>query len=108
MDTHGLPVELSVEKALGITKEDIGKKISVADYNAACRKDVMKYTKEWEDLTHQMGYWVDMKHPYITYDNRYIETLWWLLKQLHKKGLLYKGYTIQPYSPAAGNRIEFA
>ena len=100
-DTHGLPVELSVEKALGITKEDIGKKISVADYNAACRKDVMKYTKEWEDLTHQMGYWVDMKHPYITYDNRYIETLWWLLKQLYKKGLLYKGYTIQPYSPAA-------
>ena len=96
-DTHGLPVELSVEKALGITKEDIGKKISVADYNAACRKDVMKYTKEWEDLTHRMGYWVDMKHPYITYDNRYIETLWWLLKQLHKKGLLYKGYTIQPY-----------
>ena len=79
-DTHGLPVELSVEKALGITKEDIGKKISVADYNAACRKDVMKYTKEWEDLTHKMGYWVDMKHPYITYDNRYIETLWWLLK----------------------------
>ena len=105
-DTHGLPVELSVEKALGITKEDIGKKISVADYNAACRKDVMKYTKEWEDLTHQMGYWVDMKHPYITYDNRYIETLWWLLKQLHKKGLLYKGYTIQPYSPAAGTGLS--
>ena len=105
-DTHGLPVELSVEKALGITKEDIGKKISVADYNAACRKDVMKYTKEWEDLTHRMGYWVDMKHPYITYDNRYIETLWWLLKQLHKKGLLYKGYTIQPYSPAAGTGLS--
>jgi len=105
-DTHGLPVELSVEKALGITKEDIGKKISVADYNAACRKDVMKYTKEWEDLTHQMGYWVDMKHPYITYDNRYIETLWWLLKQLYKKGLLYKGYTIQPYSPAAGTGLS--
>ena len=105
-DTHGLPVELSVEKALGITKEDIGKKISVADYNAACRKDVMKYTKEWEDLTHQMGYWVDMKHPYITYDNRYIETLWWLLKQLHKKGLLYNGYTIQPYSPAAGTGLS--
>ena len=105
-DTHGLPVELSVEKALGITKEDIGKKISVADYNAACRKDVMKYTKEWEDLTHRMGYWVDMKHPYITYDNRYIEPLWWLLKQLHKKGLLYKGYTIQPYSPAAGTGLS--
>ena len=105
-DTHGLPVELSVEKALGITKEDIGKKISVADYNAACRKDVMKYTKEWEDLTHQMGYWVDMKHPYITYDNRYIETLWYLLKELYKKGLLYKGYTIQPYSPAAGTGLS--
>lgn len=105
-DTHGLPVELSVEKALGITKEDIGKKISVADYNAACRKDVMKYTKEWEDLTHIMGYWVDMKHPYITYDNRYIETLWWLLKQLYKKGYLYKGYTIQPYSPAAGTGLS--
>ncbi|NDV64342.1 isoleucine--tRNA ligase [Bacteroides sp. 224] len=105
-DTHGLPVELSVEKALGITKEDIGKKISVAEYNAACRKDVMKYTKEWEDLTHKMGYWVDMKHPYITYDNRYIETLWWLLKQLYKKDLLYKGYTIQPYSPAAGTGLS--
>ena len=105
-DTHGLPVELGVEKMLGITKEDIGKTISVAEYNAACRKDVMKYTKEWEDLTHQMGYWVDMKHPYITYDNRYIETLWWLLKQLHKKNLLYKGYTIQPYSPAAGTGLS--
>lgn len=105
-DTHGLPVELSVEKALGITKEDIGKKISVAEYNAECRRDVMKYTKEWEDLTHKMGYWVDMKHPYITYDNRYIETLWWLLKQLYKKGLLYKGYTIQPYSPAAGTGLS--
>ncbi|NDV81951.1 isoleucine--tRNA ligase [Bacteroides sp. 51] len=105
-DTHGLPVELSVEKSLGITKEDIGKKISVADYNAACRRDVMKYTKEWEDLTHIMGYWVDMKDPYITYDNRYIETLWWLLKQLHKKGYLYKGYTIQPYSPAAGTGLS--
>ena len=105
-DTHGLPVELGVEKALGITKEDIGKKISVAEYNAACRKDVMKFTKEWEDLTHKMGYWVDMKHPYITYDNRYIETLWWLLKQLYKKGLLYKGYTIQPYSPAAGTGLS--
>ena len=105
-DTHGLPVELGVEKALGITKEDIGKTISVAEYNAACRKDVMKFTKEWEDLTHQMGYWVDMKHPYITYDNRYIETLWWLLKQLYKKNLLYKGYTIQPYSPAAGTGLS--
>ena len=104
-DTHGLPVELGVEKALGITKEDIGKTISVADYNA-CRKDVMKFTKEWEDLTHKMGYWVDMKNPYITYDNRYIETLWWLLKQLYKKGLLYKGYTIQPYSPAAGTGLS--
>ena len=105
-DTHGLPVELGVEKALGITKEDIGKKISVEEYNAACRKDVMKYTKEWEDLTHKMGYWVDMKNPYITYDNRYIETLWWLLKQLYGNGLLYKGYTIQPYSPAAGTGLS--
>ena len=105
-DTHGLPVELGVEKALGITKEDIGKKISVEEYNAACRKDVMKYTKEWEDLTHKMGYWVDMKNPYITYDNRYIETLWWLLKQLYNKGLRYKGDTIQPYSPAAGTGLS--
>lgn len=105
-DTHGLPVELGVEKSLGITKEDIGKTISVAEYNAACRKDVMKFTKEWEDLTHKMGYWVDMNDPYITYDNRYIETLWWLLKQLYKKGLLYKGYTIQPYSPAAGTGLS--
>ena len=105
-DTHGLPVELGVEKSLGITKEDIGKKISVDDYNAACRKDVMKYTQEWEDLTTKMGYWVDMKNPYITYDNRYIETLWWLLKQLYNKGLLYKGYTIQPYSPAAGTGLS--
>ena len=105
-DTHGLPVELGVEKALGITKEDIGKKISVDDYNASCRKEVMKYTREWEDLTHRMGYWVDMKHPYITYKNYYIETLWWLLKQLYNKGLLYKGYTIQPYSPAAGTGLS--
>ena len=105
-DTHGLPVELGVEKAMGITKEDIGKNISVADYNAACRKDVMKYTHEWEDLTHKMGYWVDMENPYITYDNRYIETLWWLLKQLYNKNLLYKGYTIQPYSPAAGTGLS--
>jgi isoleucyl-tRNA synthetase len=105
-DTHGLPVELGVEKSLGITKEDIGKKISVEDYNAACRRDVMKYTKEWEDLTRKMGYWVDMNHPYITYDNKYIETLWWLLKQLYNKDLLYKGYTIQPYSPAAGTGLS--
>ncbi|MBO5381896.1 MAG: isoleucine--tRNA ligase [Bacteroides sp.] len=105
-DTHGLPVELGVEKAMGITKEDIGKTISVAEYNAACRKDVMKFTKEWTDLTHQMGYWVDLDNPYITYDNRYIETLWWLLKQLYKKNLLYKGYTIQPYSPAAGTGLS--
>ena len=105
-DTHGLPVELSVEKTLGITKVDIGKTISVADYNAACRKDVMKYTKEWTDLTHKMGYWVDTENPYITYDNRYIETLWWLLKQLYDKNLLYKGYTIQPYSPAAGTGLS--
>ncbi|MDP4207464.1 MAG: isoleucine--tRNA ligase [Bacteroidota bacterium] len=105
-DTHGLPVELGVEKSLGITKEDIGKKISIADYNKACRKDVMKYTKEWEDLTTKMGYWVDMHNPYITYDNRYIETLWWLLKKLYEKGLLYKGFTIQPYSPAAGTGLS--
>lgn len=105
-DTHGLPVELGVEKSLGITKEDIGKKISVDDYNAACRKEVMKYTKEWRDLTHKIGYWVDMEHPYVTYENSYIETLWWLLKQLYNKGLLYKGYTIQPYSPAAGTGLS--
>ena len=105
-DTHGLPVELGVEKALGITKEDIGKTISVADYNKHCRTDVMKFTKEWTDLTHKMGYWVDLDNPYITYDNRYIESLWWLLQQLHKKGLLYKGYTIQPYSPAAGTGLS--
>lgn len=105
-DTHGLPVELGVEKALGITKEDIGKKISVDEYNESCRKEVMKYTREWEDLTHRMGYWVDMKNPYITYRNSYIETLWWLLKQLYNKGLLYKGYTIQPYSPAAGTGLS--
>jgi len=105
-DTHGLPVELGVEKALGITKEDIGKKISVDEYNASCRKEVMKYTREWTDLTQKMGYWVDLDNPYITYDNRYIETLWWLLKQLYNKGLLYKGYTIQPYSPAAGTGLS--
>jgi len=105
-DTHGLPVELGVEKAMGITKEDIGKKISIADYNSACRKDVMKYTDLWEELTEKMGYWVDMEHPYITYDNRYIESLWWLLKKLYEKGLLYKGYSIQPYSPAAGTGLS--
>ena len=105
-DTHGLPVELAVEKMLGITKEDIGKTISVDEYNNACRTEVMKYTKEWEDLTEKMGYWVDMNDPYVTYDNRYIETLWWLLKQLYNKNLLYKGYTIQPYSPAAGTGLS--
>ncbi|MDR2138582.1 MAG: isoleucine--tRNA ligase, partial [Tannerella sp.] len=105
-DTHGLPVELGVEKALGITKEDIGKTVSVADYNAACRKDVMKYTREWEELTQLMGYWVDMQHPYVTCESRYIETLWYLLKKLYQKGLLYKGYTIQPYSPAAGTGLS--
>ena len=105
-DTHGLPVELGVEKKLGITKEDIGKKISVDEYNAACRSEVMKYTKEWTALTKQMGYWVDLDHPYITYDNKYIETLWYLLKELYKKGYLYKGYTIQPYSPAAGTGLS--
>ncbi len=105
-DTHGLPVELSVEKSLGITKEDIGKKISVDDYNDACRRNVMMYTNEWTELTDKMGYWVDLEHPYITYDNKYIETLWYLLKQLYRKGLLYKGYTIQPYSPAAGTGLS--
>ncbi len=105
-DTHGLPVELGVEKELGITKEDIGKSISIEDYNRKCRENVMMYTSEWTDLSHKMGYWVDMEHPYITYDNKYIETLWWLLKQLYKKDLLYKGYTIQPYSPAAGTGLS--
>ncbi|MBD5225377.1 MAG: isoleucine--tRNA ligase [Bacteroidales bacterium] len=105
-DTHGLPVELGVEKALGITKEDIGKKISVDEYNAACRREVMKYTKEWSTLTNSMGYWVDLENPYITYDNRYIESVWWLLSQLYKKDYLYKGYTIQPYSPAAGTGLS--
>jgi len=105
-DTHGLPVELGVEKMLGITKEDIGKKISVDEYNAACRREVMKYTREWQNLTEKMGYWVDMENPYITYDNKYIETLWYLLKTLYDKGLLYKGYTIQPYSPAAGTGLS--
>ncbi len=105
-DTHGLPVELGVEKELGITKEDIGKSISIEDYNARCRQNVMKFTQEWTDLSHLMGYWVDMEHPYITYENSYIETLWWLLGQLYNKGLLYKGYTIQPYSPAAGTGLS--
>ncbi len=105
-DTHGLPVELGVEKKLGITKEDIGKKISVDQYNAECRSEVMKYTREWTLLTKKMGYWVDLDNPYITYDNKYIESLWWLLKELYNKGLLYKGYTIQPYSPAAGTGLS--
>ena len=105
-DTHGLPVELGVEKELGITKEDIGKGISIEDYNAQCRKNVMMFTEEWKDLSHRMGYWVDMEHPYVTYENSYIETLWWLLRQLYDKGLLYKGYTIQPYSPAAGTGLS--
>jgi isoleucyl-tRNA synthetase len=105
-DTHGLPVELGVEKSLGITKEDIGTKISVEDYNKACRKEVMKYKDLWDDLTVKMGYWVDLDNPYITFDNKYIETVWWLLKQLYDKGLIYKGHTIQPYSPAAGTGLS--
>jgi isoleucyl-tRNA synthetase len=105
-DTHGLPIELAVEKTLGITKEDIGKKISVEEYNLACRREVMKYTDKWEELTRIMGYWVDMKAPYITYENTYIESVWWLLKDLFNKQLLYKGYTIQPYSPAAGTGLS--
>ncbi|UKT63075.1 isoleucine--tRNA ligase [Pedobacter mucosus] len=105
-DTHGLPIELAVEKKLGITKEDIGKKISVDDYNSACRTEVMKYTDVWNDLTEKMGYWVDLEKPYITYENDYIETLWWIIKQLYDKGFLYKGYTVQPYSPAAGTGLS--
>ena len=105
-DTHGLPIELAVEKSLGITKEDIGKKISVDEYNAACKKEVMRYTDVWNDLTEKMGYWVDLENPYVTYHNEYIETLWYLLKQMYNKGLLYKGYTIQPYSPAAGTGLS--
>jgi isoleucyl-tRNA synthetase len=105
-DTHGLPVELQVEKTLGITKDDIGKKISVAEYNEACRKDVMKYTDIWDKLTQRMGYWVDLSDPYVTYENNYIESLWNLLKKLYDKGYLYKGYTIQPYSPAAGTGLS--
>ena len=105
-DTHGLPIELSVEKTLGITKEEIGKKISVEDYNKACRKEVMKYKEVWDDLTRKMGYWVDLDNPYITFKNEYIETCWFLLKELYKKDLLYKGFTIQPYSPAAGTGLS--
>lgn len=105
-DTHGLPIELAVEKKLGITKEDIGKKISVDEYNEACRTEVMRYTDVWNDLTEKMGYWVDLENPYITYENEYIETLWWILKQLYSKGFLYKGYTVQPYSPAAGTGLS--
>ncbi len=105
-DTHGLPIELAVEKALGITKDDIGKKISIEDYNAECRREVMQYTDVWNDLTEKMGYWVDLKDPYITYKNEYIETLWWILKEFYKKGYLYKGYTVQPYSPAAGTGLS--
>ena len=105
-DTHGLPVELGVEKELGITKEDIGTKLTVEEYNDACRKTVMRYTSEWNELTRQMGYWVDMDAPYVTYHTKYMESVWWLLAQLHKKGMLYKGYTIQPYSPMAGTGLS--
>lgn len=105
-DTHGLPIELAVEKKLGITKDDIGRTITVEAYNAACRTEVMKYTDVWNDLTEKMGYWVDLNDPYVTYENEYIETLWWILKQFHQKGLLYKGYTVQPYSPAAGTGLS--
>src|SRR6187549_3785673 len=105
-DTHGLPIEISVEKTLGIRKDDIGKSISVEDYNKACRKEVMKYKDVWDDLTRKMGYWVDLDHPYITYENSYIETCWYLLKEFYKKNLLYKGYTIQPFSPAAGTGLS--
>ncbi len=105
-DTHGLPIELAVEKALGITKDDIGKKISIEDYNAACRREVMRYTDIWNDLTEKMGYWVDLENPYVTYENEYIETLWWILKEFYNKDLLYKGYTVQPYSPKAGTGLS--
>ncbi|MEE2931574.1 MAG: isoleucine--tRNA ligase [Bacteroidota bacterium] len=105
-DTHGLPVELGVEKKLGLTKEDIGNKISIEDYNLECKKDVLKYQKEWEKLTEKMGYWVDMKNPYITYENKYIESVWWVISELHKKNLLYKGFTVQPYSPKAGTGLS--
>ncbi|MDO9275338.1 MAG: class I tRNA ligase family protein, partial [Lutibacter sp.] len=105
-DTHGLPIELGVEKELGITKEDIGKKISVEEYNEACKNAVMRYTDVWNDLTKRIGYWVDMEDPYVTYKPKYMETVWWLLAQLYKKGLIYKGYTIQPYSPKAGTGLS--
>src|SRR5690606_4466552 len=105
-DTHGLPVELGVEKELGITKEDIGKKISVEEYNLKCREAVMRYTDVWNDLTQRIGFWLDLDHPYITYRTRYIETVWWLLKRFYDQGLLYKGSTIQPYSPAAGSGLS--
>src|SRR4028118_2316630 len=105
-DTHGLPVELGVEKMLGITKEDIGKKISVAEYNETCRKEVLKYKDKWDEITTKMGYWVDLNNPYITFDNNYIETLWWLIKRLYEKGLLYESVSIQPYSPGAGTGLS--
>src|SRR6187549_2305637 len=105
-DTHGLPIELSVEKELGITKEDIGKSISIEEYNAKCRETVMRFKAEWDEITRKMGYWVDLDHPYITYENNYIETVWYLLKRLYDKELLYKGFTIQPYSPAAGTGLS--
>src|SRR5688500_16697402 len=105
-DTHGLPVELGVEKMLGITKEDIGKKISVAEYNETCRREVLKYKDKWDDITTKMGYWVDLEHPYITFENDYIETLWWILKKLYDKGLLYESVSIQPYSPGAGTGLS--
>ena len=105
-DTHGLPIELGVEKELGITKEDIGTKISVEEYNAACKKAVMRYTDVWNAMTEKVGYWVDMEDPYITYKSKYMESVWWLLKQIYDKGLIYKGYTIQPYSPKAGTGLS--
>src|SRR4249919_31599 len=105
-DTHGLPVELGVEKMLGITKEDIGKKISIAEYNETCRKEVLKFKDRWDELTNMMGYWVDLQHPYITFDNKYIETLWWILKEFYNRGLLYESVSIQPYSPAAGTGLS--
>src|SRR5687768_7109799 len=105
-DTHGLPVELGVEKLLGITKEDIGKKISVEEYNQRCREEVLKYKDKWDDLTRKMGYWVDLDHPYVTFENEYVESLWWCLKRLYEKGLLYKSVSIQPYSPGAGTGLS--
>src|SRR3954470_4682096 len=105
-DTHGLPVELGVEKELGITKEDIGKKISIAEYNTKCREAVLRYKDKWDELTRKMGYWVDLDHPYITFENNYIETLWWALKKLYEKGFLYESVSIQPYSPAAGTGLS--